>query len=1685
MISNSMRALLTCLTFGLFASTAAADDGFKALFDGQSLNGWVGDETFWSVQDGAIVAESTAEKPCDHNTFLQWGLGRVDDFDLRLKFRISGLASANSGIQFRSQVEPDGHVVGYQADISLDGRYTGMIYDEHGRGILCQPGATAVVDGDSPKVRPQDAVANEAAKAAFKPSEWNDYRILAKGEHLQLFINGVQTADLTDKNTRDRDFDGVLALQLHSGPAMKVEFKDIQLKRLPLEHAKKVVFLGGPPSHGVGAHEFNAGSILLANDFTTGVEDVITAVYTNGWPKDPTFLDNVDCLVCGADGQGRHPLLKGIDYMQANLDRGMGLVLWHYAVEADEAHYNLMRSWLGGGFEINYSVNPHWTASFDDLPEHPITNGVPAFEANDEWYYHMRFVPDMKGVTPILSQLPPRESLSRPDGHHSNNPHVRAAVLERKEPQHVAWAYERPDGGRSFGFTGGHFHRNWGVDGFRQVVLNAVAWTAKIDVPSLGVPSSTPTAEDLEENLDGQQKKPRNNQANTNAPAAKPVASTGTVTKRTEGRFETLEADITGARTLTLVVSDAGNGFSCDWADFVEPTLSGAGQTKPLTDLKWTKADAQFGSVQVNKNVQGQPITVGGQQHIGIGTHANSAIHFKLPEGHSFTKLTSRCAIDDGGANQGNCGDQASVQFHVFVNTSADAALTAANPSAGADSSVHDAVNAVSNLDIGEGLEATLFASEPIMYSPSNCDIDHLGRIWVGDVVNYRRFRNNEWPERVEGDRILVLEDTDGDGKADKKTTFYQGREIDSPHGVCVLGNRVIVSAGDSVYAFYDDDNDLKADRKEVMFTGIAGNQHDHGIHSFSFGPDGKLYFNFGNNGERLKDKDGKPVVDKMGNVVDVNDGKYQQGLVFRCDLDGSNVETLGWNFRNNWEVAVDSFGSMWQSDNDDDGNRGVRINYVLEYGNYGYRDEITKAGWREPRTGMNPEIPLQHWHLNDPGVVPNLLQTGAGSPTGIMVYEGNALPDRFHNEIIHCDAGPNVVRAYPVKQEGAGYTASMDPILTGTRDQWFRPSDVTAAPDGSLIVADWYDPGVGGHRMQDVMRGRLFRVAKAGNKWSVPKYDFTTVEGAIEALKSPNLEARYLAFTTLQSKGEEAVPAIVELTQDANARFAARALFLLGKIEGKGGEAVRRALASDKEMLRVVGLRLARQLGLEVASIAKRLASDKSPVVRREVCVALAELPADVATPIWATVASQYDGKDRWMLEALGIAARGRWDACLEAYQKAVGIPVAAGDGAAAIKKPNPDAWRQLVWRSRASNTPELLVELIRDEKTAADELPKLMRAFDFQAESASKNEVLASLAFGPALPTAEATTFVRSEAISRLKDFDPSKNAEYKQRLSEIVEAAYGTPQFVSMVRQFNLTDRFGDLVKMAIEQSGTQNAADAVTVLAEAKKPGHDALQLALSNDESATKLLESIRLAGASRTTPVVLPLIDDEERPMALRRLAVEALSKSGWGAEELVKRAEANTLPDALKQTATAAMQQVRYGHLGDRIAKAFPSPAGKDARPIPPINELVKQTGDAKKGRVVFNTNGTCSKCHVVAGIGKELGPALDEIGSKLSRDAMFVSILYPSAGVSHNYETFTVVTVDGDVITGLKQSETDAEVTIKTVEGLVKKIARDDIEIFEKQDISIMPADLQKVMSNQEIIDVVDYLQTLKKKS
>lgn len=976
--------------------------------------------------------------------------------------------------------------------------------------------------------------------------------------------------------------------------------------------------------------------------------------------------------------------------------------------------------------------------------------------------------------------------------------------------------------------------------------------------------------------------------------------------------------------------------------------------------------------------------------------------------------------------------------------------------------------NAVKGLDAAPGLEATVFAAEPMLLSPTNIDVDHRGRVWVCEVVNYRH-RNGSRPE---GDRILILEDTNGDGAADNRKIFHQGRDIDSAMGICVLGNRVIVSASPNIFVFTDTDGDDKADTKELLFTKTGNAQHDHAAHAFVFGPDGKLYWNFGNEGKSIHDKDGNPVVDAAGNKV-VDDGKpYREGMAFRCNLDGSELEVLGHNFRNNYELAVDSFGTVWQSDNDDDGNRGVRINYVMEFGNYGYKDEITGAGWRTPRTNFEADLPQQHWHLNDPGVVPNLLQTGNGSPTGILVYEGALLPEVYRNQIVHCDAGPNIVRAYSVTVDGAGYDAEPVDILHGARDQWFRPSDVCVAPDGSLIVADWYDPGVGGHRMGDIDRGRIFRIAPPGAKYEVPAINLESAHGAVEALKSPNPATRYLAWTALHNMGDAAEVALERVfSADQNTRFRARTLWLLGNMPKNGEIYVTIGLSDSEPDIRITALRLARQRKTNIIPIVEQLVNDPEPRVRRECAIALRHNPSGDMPRLWAELALKHDGRDRWYLEALGLSADKRWDDCLASWL------ATAGDNWKSA------AGREIVWRSRAKRTPELLGQIISDPATPESELPRYFRAFDFLDDNA-KQPVLEQLAYGGTDVSTARELFVACESLVRLAETDFKGVAERIRVLKDVLDQVRGTELFLQLVQKFNVTDRNAELVALAQERPDQSLGVQAIRILLSRNDIAGIEDGLKQQDVPLAAKTIQALGNSDAEAAVPMLWNIADDEDRALELRREAVRGLARFKQAAEALLDRAEANKLDSSLKEAAAAALHLAGWNDVKARAQKIFPPATGRNEKPLPPLAELAGKRGDAVRGRMLFHTTGTCAKCHIVDGLGREVGPNLSEIGDKLSRQACYESILYPSAGISHNYETYVAVLESGNVATGIVISRTPESVTLRAADAIDRTIRLSEVEELRKQEISLMPADLQKTLTEDELVDIVEFLTTLKKR-
>ena len=204
----------------------------QAIFDGKTLQGWKApDMSFWSVRDGAITAESTAEKPCRENQFLVWH-EEVADFELTVKFKLEGGPKANSGIQVRSEVEADGHVKGYQCDMSQpEVQWLGAVYDERGRKMLALRGQKTVIKANGEKVSEALAGADTILES-YKAGDWNEYQITFVEDTLRVKINGKTTSIVIDQQEDEREMKGVLALQMHSGPPMKVQFKDLVLKKL-------------------------------------------------------------------------------------------------------------------------------------------------------------------------------------------------------------------------------------------------------------------------------------------------------------------------------------------------------------------------------------------------------------------------------------------------------------------------------------------------------------------------------------------------------------------------------------------------------------------------------------------------------------------------------------------------------------------------------------------------------------------------------------------------------------------------------------------------------------------------------------------------------------------------------------------------------------------------------------------------------------------------------------------------------------------------------------------------------------------------------------------------------------------------------------------------------------------------------------------------------------------------------------------------------------------------------------------------------------------------------------------------------------------------------------------------------------------------------------------------------------
>ncbi|HUR57799.1 MAG TPA: PVC-type heme-binding CxxCH protein [Opitutaceae bacterium] len=619
----------------------------------------------------------------------------------------------------------------------------------------------------------------------------------------------------------------------------------------------------------------------------------------------------------------------------------------------------------------------------------------------------------------------------------------------------------------------------------------------------------------------------------------------------------------------------------------------------------------------------------------------------------------------------------------------------------------------VSMLAVPDDFEVTIWSQSPQFRQPSNMDIDVDGRIWVTEAYNYRKHQGKD----PAGDRVMVLEDTDGDGKADKSSVFVQEPALLAPLGIAVIDNKIYVSCAPDIIVYTDVNRDRKfdpaVDKREVLLTGFDGRNHDHSLHSITQGSDGKFYFNHGNAGAKFTDKSGRihnhgsfynPVTSGGGvKVFDVAppdysgeksaDGHvYVGGTAMRMNPDGTMVEEIGFNFRNSYEQTVTSFGDVFNSDNDDP--PAARTAFLMEYGNLGFTSRDGKRQWRaDLRPGQT--VATAEWRQDDPGTIPAGDVYGNGAPTGIVFYEGDELGAKWRGLLLACETSRNVVFGYQPKLEGAGYVLKSFQFLTSNKEQelagidsmrgrlaaeslktWFRPSDVAVGPDGSIFVADWFDPRTGGHSALDnTFSGTIYRITPKGKKLTRPTFDLKTTAGQIAALRNPAVNVRALGFNPLKAAGAASVAPVSALLKDSNPYIRARAIFLLAQLGPQGVAAVETQLRASDPMTRVAAFRALRRADQndKVLTHARTLATDSSPVVRREVSLAMRDVPFAQSRDILLAVAKGYDGKDRAYLEAWGIGAQ------LKEAEMYTAL-AATAPGADAAKWPA--SYANLIWR-------------------------------------------------------------------------------------------------------------------------------------------------------------------------------------------------------------------------------------------------------------------------------------------------------------------------------------------------------------------------------------------------------------------
>ncbi len=949
------------------------------------------------------------------------------------------------------------------------------------------------------------------------------------------------------------------------------------------------------------------------------------------------------------------------------------------------------------------------------------------------------------------------------------------------------------------------------------------------------------------------------------------------------------------------------------------------------------------------------------------------------------------------------------------------------------------------SFEIAEGFEVNLFAADPVIAKPIQINFDAAGRLWIASSEVYPQIA----PGQTANDKILILEDTDGDGKSDRTTIFADGLLI--PTGVEPGDGGAYVANSTELLHVRDTNGDGKADAKRVVLSGFGTEDTHHILHTFRWGNDGQLYFN--------QSTYIHSHIETPWGVRRLGGGGIWQ---FRPETMQLEVFTRG--LINPWGHEIDRWGQHFATD----GAGGEGINYMIPGASYAWTPGASRIV-----AGLNP-----------------------GSPKycGLEILSGRHMPDDSQGLLVTNDFRANRVVRFQLSDDGSGFASRELPELIKTRFPAFRPIDVKMGPDGALYIADWYNPIIQHGEVdfrdprRDHTHGRIWRVTAKGRPLvQRPKLVNATIPELLEQLKSAEGWTRHFAKRVLKERGaEQVVPALTDWVKgldgndEATEHHRLEALWTFQTLDVAEPNLLASLLHSADPRVRAAAVRVVPfwkdRVSSPLAMLAERV-EDEHPRVRLEAVRALSQFAEPRAVEI--AMRALDHPIDKFLDYGLWLTARElqpQWLPALQAGRLHFG-----GNA------------RHLTFALQAAGSPKVvgpLLDAIQRKSLTDGRATEVFRLVGSLGNSEDLGRAL-KLALASQDPQERADRLASLVQGSSPRDVKPAGSLD---ELGALLDESDAALQAVAAraIGTWNV-----ESLRPLLERRARSNAsAEAIRLAA------IDALaQLGGSSSVGVLDgLCKSDGSAAVRKEAVVALASLD----PKAAAKRAVALLSNALPGDDSsdvfaaFVKRKDG---PTALASALADRSLPRDVAKIGLRAAKGAgrPDPAlidaitragGLDAAPALPtpaeMEQLVADVarlGDPARGEAVFRRSDLqCLNCHAIAGAGGQVGPGLESIGASAPVDYLIDSLLQPNKAVKEGYHSVVVATDDGRILTGIVLRRTDSELILRDADGREITLATDAIE-EEKPGNSLMPAGQTDVLTRAELIDLVRFLSELGK--